>query len=115
MKEFSFAILSIILLAGCLSQAEQTEKDCGSDKECLKNAFIKCENAHGTWKGSNGDIKVHIVGKQDSRCGVFVSIPGIALNISGKNMTCYLPMREDNSTFEIKNDCTDELAAFFNK
>jgi hypothetical protein len=104
------AFFLALLLAGCIGPAE---KDCGQDNECLKSAFMSCSSAHGTWHGENGDFEIHIVKKQVDRCRISVHIPGTAMNISGKEMSCDVPIYEDNSTFSISSDCTGELASFF--
>ena len=99
-----------VLISGCI---ELTGKDCGYDKECLKNAFEKCEKAYGIWKGENGEIGVKIDGRKGNDCTVSVGIVSDKMNISYKYMTCHIPLPGNSENFSVKNDCIGELKKFF--
>lgn len=107
MKKILSIILIFAFLLGCLGS-----QDCKNDKECLRKAFASCQQAYGTWEGQNGDIKVAIIGKKDTSCEVGVQIISNGLNITNKNMNCYLPMT-GNSSFEISGNCSGELKSYF--
>jgi len=110
MRRFCIPLLFLLLLHGCIGEAQ---KDCKTDKECLKAAFAKCEERNGTWEGQNGNIGVQIIGKKDNKCGVIVTIASDGLDISNKTMTCYLPFGGNESNFSISNDCAGALVGFF--
>jgi len=97
------AFVSLILY-GCIG--EQAKENCYND--CLRDAFRNCTPVSGTWNGDNGDINVSILGKGKEGCRVAVTIAESDLNITGKSMTCEVPM-SDNSTFSIRSNCVGEL------
>ena len=111
MKILSCTLVLLVLLSGCILGTT----DCKTDKGCLKAAFAKCERAHGIWEGRNGDIDVTITGNKDGRCGVAIQVLESGLNMSGKNMTCLLPMPGSTSILSIKTDCDGELETFFSE
>ena len=108
---FVLVIISTILLSGCTAPEQ---KNCGNDKECLKNAFNNCENAYGIWKSGNGAIGVAFLGNESNKCKVLVNIQETNLSISKKNMTCYVPVNGSEVNFSISSDCLGELKSFFN-
>ena len=57
MKTILCILIAIVILSGCITE---NQKDCKTDKECLKAAFAKCENAHGVWEGQEGNVNVTI-------------------------------------------------------
>jgi len=97
-------VLESLILYGCIG--EQARENCYND--CLRDAFRNCTPVSGTWEGEHGDINVSILGKGKEGCRVDITIAESDLNITGKSMTCEVPM-STNSTFSIRSNCVGEL------
>lgn len=107
-------LITILLLAGCTSPQVPESKNCLKDKECLKAAFLKCENAYGTWEGNNGDIEVKIIEKKNEKCLVQIIARETKLSITNKTIICNIPITA-NTIFSISSDCSGELKDYFDE
>ena len=113
MKEnIKYGIMFVMLFLFACTAPEG--KNCGTDKECLKSSFEKCEKAYGIWEGQNGDIGVVIKGKEGGFCTVSVAVKESGLDITNKTMLCGISM-DENITFSIESGCSGELKDYFNE
>lgn len=96
----------VLFLYGCANQS--TGKNCNSDKECLKSAFLNCEQAYGRWEGDNGNIEIQILGNFSDNCNVSFWVAENGLEITNKSLMCSFTRSKNISS---SNDCRGELKA----